>query len=105
MFEMRPITTCCKEVTHHMIERGKQPITIDNTIHTSLLPASLGDRLAPYMRLATHLHRDAYTPAAIVEVLGRISPPIAPDLRDAPTRRTSSPTCYTCRCSNCLTPR
>jgi 5-methylcytosine-specific restriction protein B len=44
------------------------------------LPTTLGSSLRPYVKLVTHLNDPAYTPDQIVERLGRISPPIAPDL-------------------------
>jgi len=41
------------------------------------LPRSLGAALRPYVRLAALLDGPGYTPAQIVERLGRVSPPVA----------------------------
>jgi 5-methylcytosine-specific restriction enzyme B len=46
----------------------------------SHLPRSLGDKLRPYIELAARLNDPAYTAQQIVDMLGRIRPPIAPQL-------------------------
>jgi hypothetical protein len=51
---------------------------------TSPLPRSLGPRLRPYIELITHLSASSYTPAEIVDKLGQIRPPIAPELTYRP---------------------
>jgi 5-methylcytosine-specific restriction enzyme B len=50
---------------------------------TSPLPRTLGDSLRPYVKLATFLH-DTYTASDIVDLLGRIDPPIAPGIKEKP---------------------
>lgn len=44
------------------------------------LPYSLGQKLGPYVQLATHLVDDNYTPAALRDILIRTVPPIAPGI-------------------------
>ena len=39
-------------------------------------PRTLGDQIRPYVKLVCLLHGSSYTPAQIVEQLGRVSPPI-----------------------------
>ncbi|GEM_PF-680799 len=51
---------------------GPQPV------EATPLPRSLGATLRPYVTLATYLSGEAYTPAAIRDLLIQIVPPIAP---------------------------
>ncbi|HEU4322708.1 MAG TPA: AAA family ATPase, partial [Roseiflexaceae bacterium] len=57
-----------KQLMQVMTDTGGRP---------SPLPRTLGDRLQPYVELAAQLDGSAYSAAQIVELLGRLSPPIA----------------------------
>lgn len=63
---------------------GRSPIPSGQIVESSSLPRSLGPRLRPYVELITHLPAAGYTPAEIVDRLGQIRPPIAPELTYRP---------------------
>lgn len=69
------------------IPAGEAP-RVATVFDQSPLPRSLGSRLRPYVDLASRLNDGAYTPAAMIELLSRISPPIAPDINEAPNPAT-----------------
>lgn len=62
---------------------GRSP-TPEGGPESSPLPRSLGPRLRPYVELITHLPALSYNPEDIVNKLGQIRPPIAPELTYRP---------------------